>query len=256
MLAKSFVALATLALASAGPVQRRQCSNKPTAPTLPVNGNGLELPAPADNLVLKHIALGHGIQNYTCTSVNGSTSLTANPTGALAALYDATAFYPSQGAADAIPLDAFNGLPTNAVWASKLPLTSDGSTKFGASSSAPFPSPGEDLALPGLKALPYLGVHFFDAKGTPTFKVGGDGGDIFSGGKLNGTKAPASADVGPEKTGAVDWLLLGDKNGASKGVTVIYRVVTAGGVAHQCTTLGATDSVPYATYYWMYGPKA
>ncbi|KAF9880632.1 malate dehydrogenase [Colletotrichum karsti] len=252
MLAKTFLLLTTLALASAGPVRRQSgCSSKPTNPTLPTNGNGVELPAPAENLVLKHIALGHGIQNYTCTSTN-ATALTATATGALAALYDATPLYPNAGPGALPGVDAFNALTTNAVWGSKLPLVPDGVSKFGASASAPFPNPGQALELPNIKALPFLGVHFFDAKGVPTFKVGDD---VFSGGKLNGTKAPAAADVGPEKTGAVDWLLLGDK-GASKGITTIYRVVTAGGVAHACTTPGASDSVPYATYYWMYGPKA
>ncbi|KAF4929564.1 hypothetical protein CGCVW01_v001374 [Colletotrichum viniferum] len=246
MLAKTFVLLATLALASAGPVPRPGgCATSPAKPTLPTNGNGVELPAPAEDLVLKHIALGHGIQNYTCTGTN------ATATGALAALYDAMSLYPNQGP-QALSIDAFNSLTTNAVWGAKLPLTSDGVSKFGASSASPFPTPGADLEMPGLKALPFIGVHFFDATGVPTFKVGED---IFAGGKLNGTKAPTAADVGPEKTGAVDWLRLGDK-GASKGITSIYRVVTAGGVAHACTTPGASDSVPYAAYYWMYGPKA
>lgn len=197
-----------------------------------------------------HIALGHGIQNYSCTSTN-ATTLAATATGALAALYDATPLYPNQGAG-ALSVDAFNGLTSNALWGTKLPLTSDGVSKFGASASAPFPQPVAALELPNVKALPFIGVHFFDSKGVPTFKVGEH---VFSGGKLNGTKAPASADAGPEDTGAVDWLLLGDKGG-SKGITTIYRVVTAGGVAHKCTTAGASDSVPYATYYWMYGPKA
>ncbi|TDZ36536.1 hypothetical protein C8035_v008279 [Colletotrichum spinosum] len=251
MLAKTFLVLATLAMASAGPV-RKSCAPEPTKPTLPVNGNGAELPAPPADLVLKHIVLGHGIQNYTCaSSPTNATSLTATSTGALAALYDASSLYPHAGPA-ALSLDAFNGLTTNAVWGAKLPLTPDGVSKFGASSTAPFPQPAADLALPNLKPLPFAGVHFFDGKGVPTFKVGDD---LFAGAKLNGIKAPASADVGPEKTGAVDWLLLGDK-GASKGVTAVYRVVTAGGVAHQCTQAGPADSVPYAAYYWMFGPKA
>ncbi|KAL0942885.1 malate dehydrogenase [Colletotrichum truncatum] len=252
MLVKTFVTLATLALASAGPVRRAKgpgCGTQPTKPTLPVNGNGVELSPPAENLVLKHIALGHGIQNYTCTA-NGS-DIVAQATGALAALYDATSLYPNSGPG-ALPVDAFNALTTNAVWGTQLPLNSDGVSKFGASATSPFPNPGADLQLPNIKALPHIGVHFFDSNGVPTFKVGED---IFAGGKLEGIKAPASADVGPEKTGAVDWLLLGDK-GASKGITTVYRVVTAGGVAHKCQTVGPSESVPYATYYWFFGPKA
>ncbi|OHW93944.1 malate dehydrogenase [Colletotrichum incanum] len=256
MLAKTFLLLASLALASAAPAKRQagsSCGAKPTTPNLPVNGNGAELPPVAADLVLKHIALGHGIQNYTCAETNatGPTTLAATATGALAALYDAAPLYPSAGPGSLSSVDAFNGLTTNVVWDSPLPLVSDGVSRFGASTSAPFPAPA-DLALPNIAPLKQIGVHFFDDKGVPTFKVGED---LFKGAKLNGTKAPSSADVGPEKTGAVDWLLLGDK-GASKGVTAVYRVVTAGGVAHKCTTVGATDSVPYATYYWFYGPKA
>lgn len=44
MLAKTFLLLATLALASAGPVKRQSgCSSKPVNPTLPTNGNGTYL---------------------------------------------------------------------------------------------------------------------------------------------------------------------------------------------------------------------
>ncbi|OHE97585.1 malate dehydrogenase [Colletotrichum orchidophilum] len=251
MLAKTILLLASLALVSAAPAKRQAgCVSKPAAPTLPVNGNGVELPAPPADLVLKHIALGHGIQNYTCTSVN-ATSITATATGALAGLYDAQPLYPNVGAASLSSVDVFNGLTTNAVWSTPLPLTSDGTSKFGASATTPFPPPA-DLVMPGIAPMKQLGVHFFDNTGVPTFKLGEY---LLRGAKLNGTKAPASADAGPEKTGSVDWLYLGDKGG-SKGISAVYRVVTAGGAAHQCTTPGATDSVPYAAFYWFYGPKA
>ncbi|OLN86402.1 hypothetical protein CCHL11_06349 [Colletotrichum chlorophyti] len=255
MLAKTFVLIATLALASAAPASRRQnspgCTPKPKTPTLPVNGNGIELPQPPADVVLKYIALGHGIQNYTCTTSNTTGQLTATATGALAGLYDASAYYPNQGA-DSLPsVDLFNGLTRNALYGTPLPLKSDGVTRYGASLSDPFPAPAP-LVLPSIKPLPQLGVHYFDSKGVPTFKVKED---VFKGGKLDGTKAPDSADPGPEKTGAVDWLFLGDK-GESKGITYVYRVITGGGVAHPCTEAGVSDSVPYATYYWFYGPKA
>ncbi|GKT44798.1 uncharacterized protein ColSpa_04979 [Colletotrichum spaethianum] len=255
MLAETFLLLASLALASAAPAKRQAgpgCS-KPTAPTLPINGNGAELPSAASDLVLKHIALGHGIQNYTCASTNssGTTTLTPTAVGALAGLYDAQTLYPNSGPGSLPSVDAFNALTTNAVWSASLPLVSDGVSPFGASTSAPFKA-FADLVLPNIAPMKQIGEHFFDNTGVPTFKIGDD---LFKGAKLNGTKAPSSADVGPEKTGAVDWLLLGDKGG-SKGVTAVYRVVTAGGVAHKCTTAGASDSVPYAAYYWFYGPKA
>ncbi|WYZ41279.1 hypothetical protein EsH8_V_000174 [Colletotrichum jinshuiense] len=251
MLVKTFILLASVALASAAPAKRQAGCAKPT---LPVNGNGVELPAPPADVVLKYIALGHGIQNYTCATSNatGQAVLAPSATGALAGLYDARPLYPNSGSGSLPSVDAFNGLTSSAVWGSPLPLTPDGTTRFGASATAPFPAPA-DLVLANMPPLKQLGVHFFDDTGVPTFKLGEQ--DLFKGAKLNGTKAPASADAGPEKTGTVDWLLLGDK-GTSKGLTFAYRVVTAGGVGHPCTQVGTPDSVPYAAFYWFYGPKA
>ncbi|KAK1976941.1 malate dehydrogenase [Colletotrichum cereale] len=250
MLAKTLLLLASLALASAAPAKRQVSPGCASKATLPTHGNGVELPPPAADLVLKHIALGHGIQNYTCVGAN-DTALTATATGALAALYDASPLYPKTGPGSLPSVDAFNALSTTAVHGSPLPLVPDGVTRFGASASAPFPA-FADLALPNYPPMKQIGVHFFDNAGVPIFKVGAD---MLRAAKLNGIKAPSSADPGPEKTGAVDWLQLGDKGG-SQGVTGVYRVVTAGGVAHKCTTAGAIDSVPYAAYYWLYGPKA
>lgn len=61
------------------------------------------------------------------------------------------------------------------------------------------------------------------------------------------------------ETGAVDWLELSDNGrGLSKGVSTVYRVVTAGGVAQACSASGANAngtvfSVPYVAQYWFYG---
>ncbi|KAK2006199.1 malate dehydrogenase [Colletotrichum eremochloae] len=250
MLAKTFLLLASLALASAAPAKRQAGPGCGSMPTLPVHGNDAELPSPAADLALKYIALGHGIQNYTCVATN-ATTLTATATGALAGLYDARRLYPKAGPGSLPSVDAFDALTTNALWGAPLPLVSDGVTRFGASASAPFPPPA-DLTLPNIAPLKQIGVHFFDDTGVPNFKVGAD---LLKAAKISGIKAPASADPGPEKTGAVDWLMLGDKGG-SHGITAVYRVITAGGVAHKCTTAGASDSVPYAAYYWLYGPKA
>ncbi|KAH8756089.1 hypothetical protein F5883DRAFT_649684 [Diaporthe sp. PMI_573] len=48
------------------------------------------LPAPSMNLTVTHVALGHGIQHYTCASENA----TATALGALAVIYDITPLYP------------------------------------------------------------------------------------------------------------------------------------------------------------------
>jgi hypothetical protein len=217
-----------------------------------------DLPSPPTNVVLKHIALGHGIQNYTCTAVNApGATVTPTAKGALAVLYDTAPFYPGAGP-DALPdVATFQTLGSTVLWTQPLPLNMNESTigrvlatANGATSTNPFPTPA-DLVLPEMNPIPYLGFHYFDSAGTPSFVAGSD---FFSGGKLNGTNAPAGADIGPAQTGVVQWLKLGG-NAASRGVTIIYRVVTAGGVGHPCTAIGE-DSVPYTAFYWMFGPAS
>jgi hypothetical protein len=95
-----------------------------------------------------------------------------------------------------------------------------------------------------------LGHHYFDASLAPTFDL--YNADLFfKGSKLKNVKAPATADPGLLNTGAVDWLQLGDK-GASVGLTLVYRVVTAGGNGLACDEAGQVFSVPYASQYWFY----
>lgn len=77
--------------------------------------------------------------------------------------------------------------------------------------------------------------------------------------KVADIKAPADANKGMEGTGAVDWLYLNDKGG-SVGVSEVYRIQTAGGMAPTtCQGQGTNGlgvgviSVPYAAEYWFYG---
>lgn len=85
------------------------------------------------------------------------------------------------------------------------------------------------------------------------------GGLFFSGAKEDDVAAPTDSDAGLLDTKAVDWLQLADNGrGLSKGITNVYRVVTAGGGAQACSVSGATEtgevfSVPYAAQYWFYG---
>lgn len=140
------------------------------------------------------------------------------------------------------------------LWQTPVPLNQLEGTAFGADPTNPFPSPPADLQLPGLPAIKFLGHHYFDSTSTPMF-------DLVPAGlrasvvKLDGVGAPDRADRGPMGTGAVQWLRLGDSGlGLSDGVTIVYRVLTAGGVALPCSVTGpVVQSVPYATYYWFYG---
>ncbi|RAL66058.1 hypothetical protein DID88_005718 [Monilinia fructigena] len=104
-----------------------------TVPTLPLGAS--ELPAPTGTLA--YVALGRGIQNYTCSAVGAAPAAI----GAVANLYDATELAKCDGA-------TFTQFPGIAVY-----------TDLPSSSSASFL---------GLKPL---GKHFFDASGTPTFDL-------------------------------------------------------------------------------------
>jgi hypothetical protein len=199
-------------------------------------------------------------------------------TGALAVLYDITPLYPGTPNTG-LAADVFNNLSSTLLWEQAIPLnlmnpaagipTDSASTTnplaesaYQADASNPFPNPIPDLALDsqGINAK-YLGVHYFDAKSSPTFDLPGaadPAGLHFSGAKTGGVKAPAGADKGVLNTGAVDWLQLGDNGrGLSRNLAEVYRVVTAGGAAEACSVSGASNpgeafSVPYAAQYWFY----
>ena len=171
-----------------------------------------------------------------------------------------TKLYPGQGPDSLATVASFQSLTTNVLWSTKIPLNFNSSTAgridpkyLGADLVNPFQPPAP-LTLRGSKPIPYLGRHYFDGSGTPTFDL--SEAKLRAGvGKTGEANVPANADKGPLKTGAVKWLQLSDTGlGLSKGVTVVYRVITAGGVAESCTTTnGGTGSVPYTAFYWFYG---
>ncbi|KAJ9141723.1 hypothetical protein NKR23_g7676 [Pleurostoma richardsiae] len=235
-------------------------------PTLPSTG-ATDLAGPPAGLVLKKIAVGHGIQNYTCA--NSSASTTA--TGALAVLYDITTLYPGT-AATGLSEFAWAGLPSTVLWSQDLPLNLNNSTAaapgtpdspndlpetaYGATSD-PFPSPA-DLVLGEIAPAAFLGHHFFDTAGTPNFDLASTSGLYFIGAKTGSVSAPPTADAGVLGTGAVAWLQLTDNgSGRSQGLSYVYRVLTAGGNPHTCADAGAgAGSVPYAAMYWFYGSSS
>ncbi|KAF5228759.1 hypothetical protein FAUST_10884 [Fusarium austroamericanum] len=250
MLANSLFVLASAALAVATPLKSfgpgSSCKPGKPMPVLPVNGGPTELPSPPQGVTLKHIALGFGIQNYTCADA----AATPAAQGALAVLYDVTHLYPGQGPAS-LPQDKWTSLTSNVLNTGKIPLNLN-DNGVGASLTNPFPKKSSfKLEVEGPpKNLPYLGHHFFNAAGVPTFDLDA-ANQLLICKKLDGIKAPASAPAGPEGTGAVDWLYLGDAGG-SIGVSYVYRVLTAGGASHGCKAKD-TDSTSYTTLYWFYG---
>ncbi|KAF4332313.1 hypothetical protein FBEOM_13890 [Fusarium beomiforme] len=247
MLASSLLIFASAALALGSPVDYHgrgsSCEPGKPIPVLPVNGGPSELPAPPQGVTLKHIALGFGIQNYSCASASAAPAAI----GALAVLYDVTYLYPGQ-TRSSLKANKWASLPSDVLNTGKVPLNlnDDGD----ASLTNPFPSK-KPLKVEGLrKTIPYLGHHFFNAAGVPTFSLD-KANQLLIAKKIDGIKAPASAPAGPEGTGAVDWLYLGDIGG-SQGVSFVYRVLTAGGASHGCEVQG-TDSTSYTTLYWFYG---
>jgi len=218
--------------------------------TLPNIGAGAaELIPPAANLVVKKIAVGHGIQNYTC----GATTDNSTATGAVAVLYDVTSFYPGTPKTG-IRQDLWDSLPPKLLWDTPLPLNKLVGSTYGADPNTPFPDPTADLKLQDVPAAKFVGHHFFDISGVPTFDLAAAGLEAVVG-KVDGKTAPLDADKGILSTGAVAWLKLDDTGkGLSQGVTSVFRVVTAGGNAQSCSVAGVgVQSVPYAAFYWFFG---
>ncbi|KAH8595801.1 malate dehydrogenase-like protein [Bisporella sp. PMI_857] len=188
--------------------------------------SGIALPAPGAGLVLKHVAIGRGTQNYTCGA-----NATAAPTalGAVATLYNASCL------ASAYP-DLLESIPNLALQFNLPP--------------SPAPLTPSNLIISGHHYFPTNTLPLFDLT-TTTQKLG-----VAPCAKNSSTPAPAGASVGQggKGLGAVDWLKLVTKDAATNPLQEVYRVNTAGGKA-PATCAGITDTsfeVQYATEYWFY----
>lgn len=216
--------------------------------TLTDRDPGTELAAPPASLVLEKIAVGHGIQNYSCADPTGDFATA----GALAVLYDVTSLYPGT-AKTGITQKMWDHLPSDVLWNEPIPLNKLIGSKYGADPMQPFRQRA-DLKHQGLPSVKFLGHHYFDSAGIPMF-------DLIAARlkasvvKLNGIDAPSNADKGLIGSGAVQWLQLGESgNGQSEGLSMVYRVSTAGGGAQACSVAGVgVQSVPYVAIYWFYG---
>ncbi len=279
MLSKTLLIFTSVASSVlAAPAACSAPNTKARTPTLPLSGDGTslttsidhrssfllpqltrppsaakELTNPPDGLKLLHIALGFGIQNYTCTAQGAK----PNATGALAVLYDARPLYPKQGARS-LSEAQFAALPGDVLAQHAVPLNLDNTQNRadpahpGASLTSPFPAPA-GLQVDGVdKPLEYIGHHFFNDKGVPSFFL--DNGAIFMTSKKDeAVDAPASASAGPDGTGAVAWLKLSATDAAVGPAKFVYRVLTAGGNSHGCANGAGDDSTSYTATYWFYG---
>jgi len=185
------------------------------------------LPSPAAGLTLKHVAIGRGIQNYTCDTTNA----TAIPVsiGAVATLYNATCV------ASTYP-DVLAALPNVAL---QFNLTS------------------VDQASLSPSNLAISGHHFFSNMTTPLFNLDSTAAQlgVVPCAKNNTVPAPAGAPKGQDNQGfgSVAWLKLLARDGATGNLQEVYRLNTAGGnPPSTCAGMPATFEVQYSAEYWFW----
>jgi hypothetical protein len=169
---------------------------------------------------LKHVAIGRGTQNYSCGVIE-----TAAPValGAVATLYNASCV------ASTYP-DLLSTLPDVALQFKLTDMNQD------------------TLSPPNLATS---GHHYFSNLTTPVFNLDTAVMDLGFApcAKNNSEPAPASAAMGQddEGFGAVAWLKLLTRDGATGNLKEVYRVNTAGGKPPTtCAGMPATFEVEYA----------
>lgn len=196
-------------------------AQQPVAPT--------PLPSPDPSWKLATVAIGRGVQNYTCSLASADVKPVA--IGALANLYNASclaANYP----------DILSMLPALAL---EYALPANPTADFEPSN------------------LPLVGHHYFLSNGTPTFDFTNDvlsnpiGVAKFK--KNSNSTAPANAPKGENGAGdgSVPWLFLSGIASTKGNVAGVYRLNTAGGQPpSNCQSSPAVFSVQYAAEYWFY----
>lgn len=184
------------------------------------------LPVPGVGITLKHVAIGRGIQNYTCDTTNA----TAIPKaiGAVATLYNASCIA-------ATSPRILNTLPGFAL-----------QFNLGSNPSAPNPA-----------NLDVSGQHFFNETGVPFFNLDTPEHQIgtLPCGKAGSAPAPADAikGQGNKGDGAVAWLKLDAVDFPTGNLQSVYRLNTAGGSPPKtCKGMPAHFEVQYAAEYWFF----
>ncbi|KAI1371537.1 hypothetical protein F4677DRAFT_309787 [Hypoxylon crocopeplum] len=185
----------------------------------------IPLAAPSAGLVLKHVAIGRGTQNYTCDTTNATAVPAA--VGAVATLFNASCI------ASTYP-DLLQLLP-------KLALQFDLTAK-------------EDSRM-GPTNLIISGKHFFTNTTTPFFNLDTNQYKIGEAGCAKDSQADAPADAPKGRNGekAVPWLRLKTRIGSTGNLQEVYRIETAGGSAPAtCTGQPAAFEVQYSAQYWFW----
>ncbi|KIW18829.1 hypothetical protein PV08_03118 [Exophiala spinifera] len=189
----------------------------PVAPT--------PLPTPA-GLTLDHVALGRGVQNYTCANA------TATPAavGAVARFYNVSCV-----ASD---------------WPDLLPIMPNLALQYPLPAAPDAPLEPSNLVLST--------HHFFSNSTTPVFAFDAptspDLGRVFAQ-KANSSEAPTNSVIGPngQGNGAVAWLYLTSRATTVGDIKAVYRLNTAGGnPPATCQGQDSAFSVDYSAVYWFY----
>ncbi|KAF2104575.1 hypothetical protein NA57DRAFT_51393 [Rhizodiscina lignyota] len=193
------------------PACNMQLAQMPQAPT--------PLPPPSAGLVLSHIAVGRGTQNYTCPK-DADASVAPTAVGAVASLFNVSCIagnYPQ----------LLSLLPSVAV-------------------RYPVPTANSQLAPANVMLS---GHHYFQDATTPFFNMitSDSNYGMVAAAKLNATNAPDAAKD-------VTWLKLNAKAGNWSFVEV-YRVNTSGGQPPKtCEGQPENIEVQYAAEYWLWAP--
>jgi len=235
----SVVRSAPVATSSSGSV--KTCSVSTLKLALPSNQTVISIPA---GVKPKYIALGVGVQNYTCA--NG----TFASTGAVAALYDISCAHCLPGK----PSSFFTSIASTiqAIMPASPPLSSP--TAIDAFLNSRLPSSLNGVFGKGL-STDLLGQHYFInnpiANGTGTspvfdFRSGSQKGDPNAFVTLKKTGSIAA----PTGSNDVAWLELQQVQGDL--ASFVFRVSTSGGQPSASCKGAETSSVKYAAEYWFF----
>ncbi|KAI0066824.1 hypothetical protein BV25DRAFT_1848213 [Artomyces pyxidatus] len=224
MLALSFLSLLLAVPAFAAPAKLTGCSVPASALQLPANQTQLVVPTTAPN----YVALGVGVQNYTCSAAGTWTTA-----GAYAELFDISCLYNTKAWANIqdSAYDIWDKLPKSITVAELVSIFRD------------------------LNNFDVLGQHVFvtNAAGglSPMFDFTSSGPDA---GNKNAYVIAAKVGDIPAPTGPVDvdWLRLNRTSGEL--ATTVFRVNTkAGQPPSSCAPGSPLLSVKYSAKYMFFG---
>ncbi len=175
------------------------------------------LPPPSSGLVLTHVAIGRGTQNYTCA--NGSAQAAPVPAGAVASLFNATCLV--------------------APYPQLLNMMPDIAMEFPVPNSSDPNSPANNLLS---------GHHYFTDSTTAFFNLNTT---LHDWGSVACKKSNSSNS--PDPSTDVAWLKLTSKSAFGCSISEVYRLNTAGGQPPTtCVGQQANIEVQYSAEYWFW----